>query len=494
MKPALAPPPTRPAVRRPGTRLLAAGAIVFTVVLASYLVYLASHRPSWTVHEVDLHVYAVGGLIVRHVRPFYDPRLAAPLYGWTDPGLGLKFTYPPFAAVVFAAVSLIPGGTSRIPGGPLAQISVAGNFVLLLAALWFTFGGLGCRGRRARAGATLLAGAAAVWTEPFLRTIYLGQVNVALMALIMWDLTQPGTRASRWWKGAGVGVAAGIKLVPLIFIPYLLLTRRFRQAAVAATAFAATVAVGFVFLPADSARWWLHGLFIQGGRTGFAGWEGNQSLLGIITRLAGSVTAAQPAWLLAALVTAALGLAAAAVLARAGHEVPGIVTCALTGLLVSPVSWDHHWVWIAPGVAAAAYYAVRAMRAGPDGPARAGEPGGPAGPWWRAAARWPAAGLWALAGGMLALYGAWPGRLWGEPDDLGHFSLGLIWAPPNTNPVYYFAHGDRPWFYEYHWHGLQLLAGNCYVLGGCALLATMVVLAARQLPGWAAATLGESAR
>jgi hypothetical protein len=147
--------------------------------------------------------------------------------------------------------------------------------------------------------------------------------------------------------------------------------------------------------------------------------------------------------------------------------VPGIVTCALTGLLVSPVSWDHHWVWIAPGVAAAGYYAVRAMRAGP------------AGPWWRAAARWPAAGFWALAGAMLALYGAWPGRLWGEPGDLGHFSLGLIWAPPNTNPVYYFTHGDRPWFYEYHWRGLQLLAGNCYVLGGCALLATMVVLAAR---------------
>src|SRR5439155_26712098 len=94
-----------------------------------------------------------------------------------------------------------------------------------------------CREPRARAGGALLAGAAVLWTEPFLRTVYLGQVNVALMALIMWDLTQPDTRASRWWKGAGVGIAAGIKLVPLIFLPYLLLTRRFRQAAVAAAAF-----------------------------------------------------------------------------------------------------------------------------------------------------------------------------------------------------------------------------------------------------------------
>jgi alpha-1,2-mannosyltransferase len=368
---------------------------------------------------------------------------------------------------VFAAVSLIPGGTPVIPGGPLAWVSVAADFALLLAALWFTFGGLGCREPRTRAGVTLLAAAAVVWTEPFLRTIYLGQVNVALMALIMWDLTQRGSGASRWWKGAGVGIAAGIKLVPLIFIPYLLLTRRVRQAAVAAAAFAATVAAGFIVLPGDSSRWWLHGLFAQGGRTGFAGWAGNQSLRGIITRLTGSVTAAQLLWLLAALLTAALGLACAAVLARAGHDVAGILACALTGLLVSPVSWDHHWVWIAPGVATAGYYALRAMRAGAPAP------------WWRSAARWPAAGFWALAGGLIALFGAWPGSLWSEPGDLGHFSLGLIWAPPNTNPVYYFAHGDRPWFYEYHWWGLQLLTGNAYVLGGLALMAILLVLAAR---------------
>jgi len=448
--------------------VLAGGLIAFTAALASYLVYLAIHPASWTVHPVDLHIYVAGGLIVRHVPPFYRPHLVAPLYGWTEPGLGLKFTYPPFAALIFAAVSLIPGGAAPIPRDPLAGISVVVNIALLLVALWFTLGGLGCRERRARAGGALLTAAAVLWTEPLLRTVYLGQVNVALMALIMWDLTQPDTRASRWWKGAGVGIAAGIKLVPLIFIPYLLLTRRFRQAAVAAAAFAATVAAGFIVLPADSAQWWLHGLFAQGGRTGFAGWEGNQSLLGLITRLAGSVAAARLPWLLAAAVTAALGLACAAVLARAGHEVAGILACALTGLLVSPVSWDHHWVWIAPGVAAAGYYALRAMRAGPPAP------------WWQSATRWPSAGCWALAGGLIALFGAWPGSLWSEPADHGGFSFGLIWAPPYTDPVYYSAHGVRPWFYEYHWRGLQLLTGNAYVLGGLALMVILLVLAARE--------------
>ncbi len=341
-------------------RLAVAGIIAFAVILGSYLAYMAVHPYNWTLDPVNLGVYRSGGLIVRHVRPWYNPHLAAPLYDW--PGyenLHLKFTYPPFAAVVFAVVSLIPW---RV----LPPLSVAVNIAALLAALWFTFGGLGYRRGLTRLGATLLTAAAVFWTEPVIRTLYLGQVNLVLMALIIWDLCQPDTRrsgASRWWKGAGVGVAAGIKLVPLIFIPYLLLTRRFRAAAVACAAFAATVAAGFVVAPADSARWWLGGLFFNGGRTGFVGWEGNQSLRALLTRLAGSVAGAEPVWLAVALVTAVAGLACAALLDRAGHPLPGLLACALTGLLISPISWDHHWVWIVPGVAVAAAYAVRAMRA-----------------------------------------------------------------------------------------------------------------------------------
>ena len=138
------------------------------------------------------------------------------------------------------------------------------------------------------------------WTEPVVRTLYLGQVNLVLMALILWDLCQPDTRASRWWKGAGVGIAAGIKLVPLVFIPYLLFARKFRQAAMASAAFVFTVLLGFVIQGPDSSKWWFGGLFFQGGRTGFTGWEGNQSLRGLLTRLAGSISGAQTSWILAA--------------------------------------------------------------------------------------------------------------------------------------------------------------------------------------------------
>jgi alpha-1,2-mannosyltransferase len=432
--------------------LLAAALVAFGAVLAGYLTYMVVHPPSWTLDLVDLHVYRDGGLVARHAVPPYSPHRAAPLYEWRGYGsLRLKFTYPPFAAAVFALLSYLPWAV-------LAGLSVAASLALLVAALWFTLGGLGYRRNRLRLAATLLIAALVFWTEPVLRTVYLGQVNLALMALIVWDLSQPDTKASRWWKGASVGIAAGIKLIPLIFIPYLLLTHRFRQAALACGAFAATVLAGYLVLPADSARWWLHGLFLQTGRTGFIGWEGNQSLPALITRLSGSIAAGKPIWLAAAAVTAIAGLACAATLDRAGHQTAGLLACALTGLLVSPISWDHHWVWIAPGVAVAAHYAADAMRGG---------------------ARWKAAGFCALAAGIAVLYGAWPGSLWGEPRDLGNFSLGVIWAPPNTNPSLYYRLGDRASFPEYHWHGAQLLIGNAFVFGGLLLLAILAMLTVR---------------
>jgi alpha-1,2-mannosyltransferase len=353
----------------------------------------------------------------------------------------------------------------------------------LVAALWFTFGGLGYADRRTRLGAALLAGAVVFWLQPVIRTIYLGQVNLVLMAMIMWDLCQPGTRADGracWWKGALTGVAAGIKLVPLVFVPYLLITRRFREAVATAAGFVVTVAVGFAALPHDSSQWWLHGMFLaDGNRTGFMGWAGNQSLRAIITRFAGSVAAGQDPWIVAAVIALALGMTAAYLLDRGGYPVPALLVTALTGLLVSPVSWDHHWVWIALAVAVTGHYALAATRPelarmsadspGPAGPLT-GRPGAPR-PRARRAARW----LWLLGGFMVAAFGAWPDALWENARTLGNLSLGFLWAQPNTNPVLFAQHGDQPSYVEYHWHGFQLLWGNAYVLAGVVLLVVTLV-------------------
>jgi alpha-1,2-mannosyltransferase len=335
------------------------------------------------------------------------------------------------------------------------------NLLLLVAAAWLTAGVLGNNRAgglewRTRLGAALLGSAAALLTEPVFRTMYLGQVNLLLMALVIGDLAQPDGRRL---KGVAVGIAAGIKLVPLVFILYLLLTGRFRAAWMAAGTFAATVVLGFLVVPRDSSDWWLHGLFFDDGRTGFVGWGGNQSLRAILTRFAGSIDGATGAWVIAALLAAVIGLASAVLLDRAGHAMLAILATALVGLLDSPISWDHHWVWVVPGMMAAAHYASRA---------------------WQAGQRRAAGGCAALAGALLLIFAAWPGALWNVPvTGAGDFTNGLIWAGPNSRVTQYTLFGDNPRFLEYHWRGLQNLSGNAFILAGVALLVLLAVVAVR---------------
>jgi alpha-1,2-mannosyltransferase len=420
----------RPRVAR---ALLVAGAIVAAVAAAAYVAALATHPWKSLLNGFDLQVYLGGAREALHH--------AANLYSWHyRHDLGIQFTYTPFAALLFAGGLAVPFQLL------MGLVSAAGAFGLA-ATGWIALRELGWRSLPARAGATLLVTGLAFWTEPVQRALYLGQVELVMMALIVWDMCQPDRRR---WKGAVLGVTAGIKLVPLLFIVYLLVTRRFRQAAVACAAFAATVVIGFAALPRPSVSWWLKLNFLQAGRTGFVGDQQNQSLRGIVTRLVGSVAAGQLPWLAVAIVVGLAGLAAAVTLHTSGRSYgpfAGLLTCSLTALLVSPISWDHHWVWIAPAVALFASLGAHARRA-----ARAGWLG--------------------LAGLVLVSYGAWP-DFWRPGASL--LQGGLI----NYAPAAVFAHGDNPAYPEYHWTSLQALAGNLYLLGGCLVFAVALVAAAR---------------
>jgi len=122
------------------------------------------------------------------------------------------------------------------------------------------------------------------------------------------------------------------------------------------------------------------------------------------------------------------------------------------------VSWDHHWVWVAPGIAVAAHYAIAAYRRGA-----------------RRAARW----LWALIAATAFFFAAWPDAIWTSARTLGDFSLGFLWAQPYTNPILFARYGDRPGYVEYHWHGFQLLWGNTYILAGTVLMLLLLGTALR---------------
>jgi len=433
------------------TRLLIIGAVAFVIVLAGWLVYSYT-RPGWyTLYPTDLGIYNDGGLIVRHVSPPYDGKS---LYAWhAADNDSLQFTYTPFAAVLFAVVSVIPWSL-------LPRLFQLANLVFLLIATWFTMDALGYCSRRVKVGGMLAGAAAGLLIEPVFRSMFLGQINLFLMALIIWDLRQPD---HRWWKGIGTGIAAGIKLIPIVYVPYLLLARRFREALMTTIGFVVTIVIGFVVIPGDSTDYWLHGLFFQDGRTGFAGWNGNQSLLGLVTRLAGSLHAATAPWAAAVLAATVVGLVCAALFDRAGHRMLGILTAALVGLLDSPISWDHHWVWVVPGMMVATHYAVRGWR---DGRLR------------------DVVGCLAVAVGLLLIFAPWPGLLWSDPErKAGAFTFGLIWGAPYSKVSTYVAKGDQPWFKEYHWMGLQNLAGNAYILTGIALLVILAVVGWRMSRG-----------
>ncbi|HEX5188165.1 MAG TPA: glycosyltransferase 87 family protein [Streptosporangiaceae bacterium] len=333
-EPAGAASPERPR-QFPWRRLLGSGGLIlatllFLLSLTAFLVDQAVHRHA-ILTWYDLKVYNDAGLITR--------QLPSILYTW-ELKVGVQFTYTPFAGLVFAGGSLLPFVTLR-------WVMTIASLAAIPVTAWLTLGGMGRRGT-GRLAAALAVSAPALWLEPVVKALYLGQIEPLLMLLVVWDLTRKDTRP---WKGIGIGVAAGIKLVPLLFIPYLLLSGKIRQAAVATGAFIATVVIGFIALPGPSASYWLTGYFIRPGRTGSVHSLVNQSLLGALSRLYGAVASAQPVWLAIALVVAGVGLVGGAMLNRTGRPVHGWTLVAMTSVLVSPISWDHHWVWVVPVLA-----------------------------------------------------------------------------------------------------------------------------------------------
>jgi alpha-1,2-mannosyltransferase len=300
-----------------------AAVLLGLAVLAAYLLPgLSDPRARWPLW--DARVYWWGG---------QQAARDAALYASGGP---YNFTYPPFAASLFRLGAAAPEGW-------LAAVITAGSIGALVALCWQA---LGAARVRRRPETVFAVAALGLLTWPVDYTLHLGEVNLIVAALVGADLL--ARRDGAWSQGIATGLAAGIKLTPLIFVAYLLLTRRIRAAVTAAAAFAATIIMGLVLLPAQSRAFWLGGAFANPSRVVNPANPSNQSLSGAIARLAGGLDGARGWWLAAALLTGLAGIAVAAWAHRRDHRLAGVVCCALTGLLVSPFSWTHHWVWTVP--------------------------------------------------------------------------------------------------------------------------------------------------
>ena len=359
---------------------------VLGVELAVVVVFAATYN------ALDFRIYMWGGHAVLH-----DDRLYLAL------AYGHWFTYSPFAALVFVPVAALPLAVARVGWDLVSVVALAYSCVLILKLAGY------------RPSRIMVAGfvAAAMALDPVYQTLFLGQINLILLALILTDIW----RVSRGRDagigvgngvGIGVGIAAAIKLTPAIFIVFFLLAGRTKAAVLGAGTFVLCGLAGFLIAPEASRLYWRH-LFFDTHRVG-APYISNQSPYAAAIRIAEGQGHIGAWWIVVPLAFAVTGLTTAAILARRQDWLGATAVTGTTGLLVSPISWAHHWVWILPVL-------VLLVRSGHR--------------------------IAAAAGYLL-------------------FALAPFWFTP---------HSAGPNEYGFHW--LLTLVANCFLIAGLAFLAYM---------------------
>ena len=352
---------------------------VLGLELAAVVVFAATYN------AVDFRIYMWGGHAVLH-----DDRLYLIL------AYGHWFTYSPFAATVYVPIAALPLAVARVLWDLVSVAALAYSCVRILQLAGYR------PTRLAVAGVV----AAAMALDPVWQTLYLGQINLILLALIVTDVWLVSRGSSHLAAGVGVGVAAAIKLTPAIFIVFFLLARRTRAAVVAAGTFVLCGLAGFGVAPRASRLYWEH-LSHDTRRVG-APYISNQSPYAAAIRIAGGQGHIGWWWVMVSLGFAVTGLAVAAVLAGRRDWLGAATVTGTTGLLVSPISWAHHWVWVLPAL-------VLLVRAGHR--------------------------IAAAAGYLL-------------------FAVAPFWFTP---------HAGGPREYGFHW--LVTLVANCFLLAGLAFFA-----------------------
>ncbi|MEV5955991.1 glycosyltransferase 87 family protein [Streptomyces sp. NPDC051987] len=255
------------------------------------------------------------------------------IYDYRVPGTAYGFTYPPFAAVGMLPMALVD-----------LRLAIAASLLLNLAALAFVLRVLAGPGWRRlgwyRWGLVLCALAL---FEPLRDTFSFGQVNLVLLALVLADCCLLRSGRGRW-AGAGIGLAAAIKLTPALFIFMLLIGRKWRAAGVATAVALAATALAACADPGASRFYWTHALW-DTSRVGRLDYVSNQSLQGVLARLGHPD---KPLWAIAVLLTLAVWAWRTRRAVAAGDWTAAFALTGLAACLVSPITWVHHLVWVLP--------------------------------------------------------------------------------------------------------------------------------------------------
>lgn len=307
-------------------------------------------------YRIDIDVYRMGG------RAWLD---GTPLYAdstefQTQAGIDLPFTYPPLSAVAFAPFAWLslPAASAAITVTTLVLLVVSTTIVLTRLQVGDTWQ------HRAWLAAALTA-PAVVFCEPLRANLEFGQINVVLMTLVVADCVP---RRTPWPRGVLLGIAIAVKLTPAVFLLYFLLRRDIRALLVTTASAVLATLLGFVLAWRDSWVYWFETLR-DTERIGTATLNTNQNISGMLARLGAGEDARFVLWVV--LCFAVLGLtvwAGLRALRSADAEpvaapVLALICVAMFGLVVSPVSWSHHWVWVLPTVVVTAVIGYRCRSA-----------------------------------------------------------------------------------------------------------------------------------
>ncbi|MDT7790078.1 MAG: alpha,2-mannosyltransferase [Pseudonocardiales bacterium] len=254
----------------------------------------------------------------------------------------LPFTYPPFAALTFLPLSALPWIVTRIVWQVLSLFCL---WWLVRTALKLLASKAGQDYDVTWQRRALLWTAVSLWFEPVRKTLDFGQINLPLVAGVFAAMV--ATRQIT--AGLGVGAGIGLKLTPGISVLYFLAARKWIAALWSGIGFAITVALGFLVTAKDSWRYWFE-LLGAADRVGPVGSAINQSLRGALSRTFGYDVKMGWPWLLAVAVSAVLAWFALRAAIKAEDTLAAVVVVQMFGLLVSPISWSHHWLWIIPAV------------------------------------------------------------------------------------------------------------------------------------------------
>ncbi|MFI6869001.1 glycosyltransferase 87 family protein [Nocardia sp. NPDC050406] len=303
--------------------------------------------PLWPFKEItggfiDLQVYRLGIETLREGGDMYGQ------LPQTTIGIGLPFIYPPFAALVLAPFALLPWDVARFAFFITSVAALALSLYLVARRVW-----PGEDRRRLALFVTCCATPLALLLEPARSTLDFGQVNLLLMALVVADCL---TEKPKWRRGMLVGIAAAVKLTPAAFVLYFLIRKDYKAAITAAVTGAVATALSFLILPDASMKYWFGGLGNVKGLSGSA-FHTNQSIQAVLARF----EIQKPLFTIIWLVLGAALLALVVAAMRQAIDFPPLMLGinAVFTLLVSPISWSHHWIWIAPVLLGMFGYATR---------------------------------------------------------------------------------------------------------------------------------------